>query len=172
MRRIPIALSVFFLAGSALAQTPPAAPAPAPIQVSPDAHREAVALTEMIGAGKQAQQLVVIMRTQMIQTIMRSSNKPAEEAVKIVDEVLMPEFVSQLPELQTQIVDAWAANFTIDDMKGLRAFYNTPLGQKLIQSLPTVTQQGMAAGQSWGQRLYQTAITKHPADLEGRGVKF
>ena len=172
MRRIPIALTVLLLSGAASAQTPPPAAPPAAAPVSPEAHREAVALTEMIGAGKQAQQLVVIMRTQMIQTIMRTSAKTPEDASKIVDEVLMPEFVTQLPELQTQIVDAWAVSFSIEDLKGLRAFYNTPLGQKLIQTLPAVTQQGMSAGQTWGQRLYQTAITKHKADLEARGVKF
>jgi hypothetical protein len=126
----------------------------------------------MIGVDRQAQQLVAIMRGQMVQTVMRSGNKSAEDAAKIVDEVMMPDFIAQMPELNTLIVDAWAANFSIDDLKGLRAFYATPLGQKLITTLPAVTQQGMAASQGWGQRIYQASIQKHKAQLEGLGLKF
>ncbi len=63
-------------------------------------------------------------------------------------------------------------NFTLDDIKALRAFYATPLGQKLIATLPAVTQQGMAAGQTWGQKIYQASITKHRPELEARGMKF
>jgi hypothetical protein len=175
-------------AGTAVAQTPPAAPAapPAPVPAaSPEAHKEAAALTEMIGVTKQSQQLIAIMRNQMIQLVMRAGSKPpaddptkppelmkAEDAAKIVDELLMPEFTAQQAELTNQIIDVWANNFTLDDLKGLRAFYNTPLGQKLIQTLPAVTQQGMSAGQAWGQRIYQAAIQKHKDALIAKGLRF
>jgi|GEM_PF-545669 len=179
-------------ASLAFAQTPPAAPAatapslPPPVPAaSPAAHAEAAALTEMVGVTKQSQQLIGLMRNQMIQLVMRAGAKPPandptkppemlkpEEAAKIVDEVLMPEFIAQQNDLTTQIVDVWANNFTIDDLKGLRAFYNTPLGQKLIQTLPAVTQQGMAAGQAWGQRVYQAAIQKKKDELIARGLRF
>ncbi len=166
------------LAQTAPAPAPAAAPAalpgatPAPPPVSPEAHKEAAALTEMIGVNRQAQQLISIMRGQMIQLVMRSGNKPQDEAVKIVDEVLMPDFVAQQGTLSNEIIDVWASNFTLDDLKGLRAFYTTPLGQKLIATLPAVTQQGMAAGQNWGQKIYQASIAKHRPELEARGMKF
>ncbi len=192
MRRPILAASTLLAgvlaAGMACAQTPPAAPAAPPPPVpaaSPEAHREAAALTEMIGVTKQSQQLIGIMRNQMIQLVMRAGAKPPagdptkpaemmkpEDAAKIVDDILMPEFVSQQNELTTQIIDVWANNFTIEDLKGLRAFYNTALGQKLIQTLPAVTQQGMSAGQAWGQRIYQAAIQKHKDALIAKGLRF
>ena len=185
MRRIlaPLApaLAGLLLATTAgFAQTPPApAPAPAPAAaapaaaaISPEAHALATELTKMIGVDRQAQQLVAIMRGQMVQTVMRSGGKSAEDSAKIVDEVMMPDFIAQLPELNGLIIDAWASNFSVEDLKGLRAFYATPLGQKLISTLPAVTQQGMAASQGWGQRIYQASIQKHKAQLEGLGLKF
>lgn len=187
---IPALVAGFLAAGlsgafaQAPAATPPALPPPVP-PASPEAHREATALTEMIGVTKQSQQLIAIMRNQMIQLVMRAGAKPPandptkpaemlkpEDATKIVDEVLMQEFVAQQEDLTTQIIDVWANNFTIDDLKGLRAFYNTPLGQKLITTLPAVTQQGMTAGQGWGQRVYQAAIQKHKDALIARGLRF
>jgi len=162
----------------AVAQTPPpapaapAAPAPPANPVTAESRKAATDLTDMIGVNRQSQQLIAIMRGQMIQLVMRSGSKPQDEATKIVDEVLMPDFTAQSAELTAQIVDVWAASFSLDDLNGLIAFYKTPLGQKLIATLPAVTQKGMAAGQAWGQRIYQAAIQKHRADLEARGLKF
>lgn len=185
-RRLPATvLALTLVAGPALAQAPPAAPpatlaAPAipaaplvtPPVVSPEAHTEALALTEMIGVTRQSTQLISIMRGQMIQLVMRAGQKPQEEAVKIVDEVLMPDFTAQSALLTNDIVDVWASNFSIEDLKQLRAFYSTPLGQKLIATLPKVTQEGMAQGQAWGQKIYQASIQKHRPELEARGMKF
>ncbi|MCX7380310.1 MAG: DUF2059 domain-containing protein [Alphaproteobacteria bacterium] len=175
------------LCGTAIAQTAPAAPPiPPPVPAaSAAAHAEAAALTEMIGASKQTQQLISILRNQMIQLVMRAGAKPpagdptkpaellkAEDATKIVDEILMPDFVAQQADLNTQIIDVWAANFTVEDLKALRSFYATPLGQKLIATLPAVTQQGMSAGQAWGQRIYQASINKNKDALIARGLRF
>jgi uncharacterized protein len=198
MRAFPMTLAALLLAATSLtvlparAQTPatphqvapapaPATPAPAagapsaapvPPPVSPEAHQEAAALTDLIGVSKQSQQLIDLMRGQIIQLVMRAGNKSQDEATKIVDELLMPDFIAHQSELTNDIIDVWARAFTIDDLKALEVFYKTPLGQKLIQTLPAVTQQGVQAGQSWGQRVYQEAITKHKDELILRGLKF
>ena len=177
-----LALPLAARAQTAPASTPIAPPVPA---ASPEAHKEAAALTAMIGVDKQSQQLIGIMRNQMIQLVMRAGAKPPandptkppelmkpEDAAKIVDELLMPDFVTQQTDLNNQIVDVWGNNFTVEDLKGLRAFYATPLGQKLIATLPAVTQQGMSAGQAWGQRVYQASIAKNKDALIARGLRF
>jgi len=182
MRRITTALAALLLLGAtAHAQTPPApAPAPAPaaqpvlpaFPATAESRQEAAALTEMIGVNRQSQQLVAVMRAQMIQMVIRTSGKSPEESTKIVDEVLMPEFTSQETDLTNAIIEVWATNFSVEDLKALREFYATPLGQRLISTLPSVTQQGMAAGQAWGRRIYQAAMQKHKDELVARGVKF
>ena len=189
MRRITIALVALVLLGAtAHAQTPPPAAQSAPAQpaaplpgaqmalptavASPEAHAAAAQLTEMIGVNRQSQQLVAVMRAQMVQMVVRTSGKTPEESTKIVDEVLMPDFTAQENELTDAIVDVWAINFSLEDLKALLAFYATPLGQRLITTLPQITQQGMAAGQNWGRRIYQVALQKHKDELIARGLKF
>jgi len=183
MRRITIALAALVLLGAtAQAQTPAPAQAGAPLPgaqpatpavvASPEAHAAAAKLVEMIGVNRQSQQLVAVMRAQMVQMVVRTSGKSPEESTKIVDEVLMPDFTAQEAELTDAIVDVWATSFSIEDLKALLAFYATPLGQRLISTLPQITQQGMAAGQNWGRRIYQVALQKHKDELIARGLKF
>jgi uncharacterized protein len=187
---LPVLAAGLFIASGALAQTPPAGPgapaaAPPVPAASPEAHKEAETLTGMIGVNHQADQLIGIMRRQMVGLVMRAGAKPPaddptkppvmmaeQDATKIVDSLLMPDFIAQKGDLTNEIIDVWANNFTMDDMKGLIAFYSTPLGKKLIATLPAVTQQGMAAGQAWGQRVYKTTIEKNKDKLISAGLRF
>jgi hypothetical protein len=195
MRAFPMTLAALLLAATSLTALPAQATPPTPHEVkptpetpapaagapsaapalppvSPEAHQEAAALTDLIGVSRQSQQLIDLMRSQMIQLVIRAGNKTQDEATKIVDEVLMPDFVARQSELTNNLIDVWARAFSVDDLKALEVFYKTPLGQKLIQTLPAVTQQGMQAGQAWGQSVYQEAITKHKDELILRGLKF
>jgi uncharacterized protein len=185
MRAVVIALTALTLIGAAAhAQTPPAAapaapppaaaPAPSlpPLTATPESRALAAQLTEMIGVSHTSQQLIAVMRAQIIQMVIRNSGKSPDESSKIVDEVMMPDFTSQEKELTTSIVEVWASNFTVEDLKGLIDFYNTPLGKRLIATLPAVTQQGMQAGQAWGRQIYQASIQKHKEELVARGLKL
>jgi hypothetical protein len=42
---------------------------------------------------------------------------------------------------------------TLDETRGLIRFYRTPLGKKAISVMPKMTQEGMNAGQAWGQSI-------------------
>jgi hypothetical protein len=183
MRSVVIALTALLLFGAtAHAQTPPAAapaqapaaaaPSLPPLTATPESRALAAQLTEMIGVNRTSQQLIAVMRAQIVQMVIRNSGKSPEESAKIVDEVMMPDFTSQEKELTNAIVEVWASNFTVEDLKGLIDFYSTPLGKRLITTLPAVTQQGMQAGQAWGRQIYQASIQKHKEELVARGLKL
>jgi hypothetical protein len=184
MRTAVIAFTALAMLGAAAnAQTPPAAtPAPAPpaasapslppLAATPESRALAAQLTEMIGVNRTSQQLIAVMRAQIVQMVIRNAGKTPEESSKIVDEVMMPDFTSQEKELTNAIVEVWASNFTVEDLKGLIDFYSTPLGKRLIATLPAITQQGMQAGQAWGRQIYQASIQKHKEELIARGLKL
>lgn len=46
-------------------------------------------------------------------------------------------------------------HYTQEDMKGLLAFYQTPVGKKMLAMGPKVAMESMQAGQAWGQKLGQ-----------------
>ena len=57
-------------------------------------------------------------------------------------------------------------NFSHEDIRGLIAFYQTPLGATLIEKLPVIAQESMAAGMKWGEEIGQKAVAKLQAQEE------
>lgn len=58
-------------------------------------------------------------------------------------------------------------HFTQDEIRQLIAFYQTPLGTKLIEKLPAITQESMTIGMKWGEEIAAKAMAK----LEARKKK-
>jgi uncharacterized protein len=66
-----------------------------------------------------------------------------------------------LDGFQARII--YASNFSTEDLRGLIAFYKTPVGQKFLQKASVVAQQSMLAGQKFGQSV--------AADLQRRMIE-
>jgi uncharacterized protein len=69
-------------------------------------------------------------------------------------------------ELVDMISVIYDRHFTADELRQLLAFYDTPLGRKLLAAQPTIAQESLQAGQEWGQRV-GTAIG---AQLAAEGI--
>jgi uncharacterized protein len=55
-------------------------------------------------------------------------------------------------ELVDLVVPIYAKNFSTSELKELIGFYQTPIGKKVIKTLPTIAGESMSAGQAWGQK--------------------
>ncbi len=164
--------AVAFASPASAQPAPGAAPAPA---VSPQvqaAMKQAHAMAEMLNVPTQVKNLTQAMRNQMIQAVIQASGKSVDDAIKIVDEVLMPDLNAAVPDLTEAMLQPWANNFTAEDLKGLQEFYATPLGQRLLKTVPVVSQQIAQASQAWGQRVFRESVQKHNQELHDRGLKF
>jgi uncharacterized protein len=64
------------------------------------------------------------------------------------------------------VVPLYDKYFTDDEIKGLIKFYETPLGQKAVSSLPQLVSEAQSIGQKWGGRLGQESMqevfAEHP----------
>ncbi|TGV03825.1 DUF2059 domain-containing protein [Flavivirga rizhaonensis] len=58
-----------------------------------------------------------------------------------------------LEPLYIKMADIYMAEFTIDEIKELVAFYKTDLGKKLSEKQLGLTQKAMIFGQSWGMEV-------------------
>ncbi len=67
------------------------------------------------------------------------------------------EFGKRFPSLVEEMAPIYANNFTNDELRELIAFYDSPIGRKLVEKQPILSQQGAALGQAWGQRIGQEA---------------
>ena len=61
-------------------------------------------------------------------------------------------------ELVDLCVPIYDRHFSHEDIRGLLAFYSSPLGKKTIRELPGVMQESMAAGQEWGKKVAERVI--------------
>lgn len=107
-----------------------------------------------------------------ITAIMRQANPTqADLAQKIFEEFGIPAFRKRLPEMAEVIAQVYANRFTAQELGQLNAFYDTPVGQKLIQQMGGITQDSMAAGAAWGQSVAQDVLQRLIPELEKRGLK-
>ena len=73
-------------------------------------------------------------------------------------------------EMLEQAANVFAANFTVDEMRQIEAFYRQPVGQKLIEKWPAIAQQTAQIGQDVGRgfadalRLRLTEVLRQKSD--------
>jgi len=172
-----LAAGALLLAGGlaavpARAQTPPAAPAAAPANITEASRREARLLGEKLGWESQVRSIINTLRTAIIVNLAQVNGRQPQDMIGVVDDVLIPDFVGDAASLHTLIVDAWAGAFTADELRNLRNFYSSPLGDKLLRTLPQLNSAINLAGQNWAQKIFQVAQTKHAEEFAKRGLKF
>lgn len=70
-------------------------------------------------------------------------------------------------DLVNLVIPIYDKHFSHEDIKGLIAFYESPVGKKFVSKLPAITQESMTVGQLWGQKIGEKAAKK----LEEKGYK-
>ena len=63
-------------------------------------------------------------------------------------------------DIQPKIVDIYVKNFSEDDLKQLLAFYQSPIGQKAIKTMPTVMREGAMVTQDYTNTKIPTLKTE------------
>jgi hypothetical protein len=62
--------------------------------------------------------------------------------------------------LINMVVPIYAKYFTDEDIIALTAFYKTPIGQKVIKTMPLIVTESMQIGQEWGKQLSDKIIQR------------
>jgi hypothetical protein len=79
------------------------------------------------------------------------------------------EMKQSLPELEEPVITIYDDNFSADEIKQLVAFYESPVGRKIVIQLPQVMQQSVTMGQSWGQQVGARAVERIRAKAKQKG---
>ena len=103
--------------------------------------------------------------TAMMQQVMQQMGQQLDVMVKQRLPCLSPSAVSSAlttPQATQQLIDLvmpiYQHNFTEQDVRGLLAFYRTPLGQKLLKVQPVIMRESMLAGEQWGRQRFERRI--------------
>jgi len=86
----------------------------------------------------------------------KQSNVPKE----FWDEVAIEMNKDALNQLINLVLPIYQKHLTEDDLTGVIAFYDTPVGKKFAEKTPVITQESMIAGQEWGLQIGQQVIDK------------
>jgi hypothetical protein len=63
-------------------------------------------------------------------------------------------------EFLDQVIPLYDKYYTLEDLKGINAFYESPAGQKILNTMPQIMQESMKLGQEWGTRIGQKAAAE------------
>jgi len=126
-------------AGNSAASTQPSETPEEIATKTRDIHR----LLELSGSGKLGVQIAV----QMIDQFRKSIPNVPQDFWDQFKQEIKPEELTEL------VVPVYERHFSDADVRELIKFYESPVGRKLVSTLPQITQEAMAAGQQWGQNL-------------------
>jgi hypothetical protein len=56
-------------------------------------------------------------------------------------------------ELLELIIPVYDKYYSLEDLKQINAFYESPSGQRMLQASPEVLKESMVIGQQWGEKL-------------------
>jgi uncharacterized protein len=110
--------------------------------------RHLIELTEVSKLGENiSNAMVVRVREVMGRAI------PADQLSKFMDE-FTPKYTASAPTsaVTDAIVPIYAKHFSMEDIQALTKFYETPLGQRVVKSMPDVAEESQAAGARLDQK--------------------
>ena len=90
-------------------------------------------------------------------------------------EVLKPKMVEAYTPYYNAMVDGiaavYAANFSLDELRELDAFYRRPAGQKFLEKWPSITQQSVQIGEDGSRKAAEDLRTSLPPMLRQKAPK-
>jgi hypothetical protein len=130
-------------------------------------------LMEITGAAKMGEMFGAVFVQQMTAFLKQSNPDIDPKAYTIVDEEitkLMHEEFVEKESLQELIYPIYHNYLSLAETRELIRFYKTPVGMKAISVMPQMAQEGMQAGQVWGQTLGPEIERRITARFEKEGI--
>jgi hypothetical protein len=159
------ALAAIGLARPALSQEQ--APEPPPV-VSPAQLQLARQVVEIKGIKAMFEPLIrgVVEKTK--DTILQSNFVWSKDINEIAANITK-EYQPRLSELVDASARYYAGHFTEAELKTILAFYQSPVGQKVLTEEPKAVDESMAYAGLWGDNLSADVLNKMRAEMKKRG---
>jgi hypothetical protein len=126
-----------------------------------------VIMAELKGANRFDYEVVKLLRLinvddLMLQTldVALRATLEAEDDPDFPSEKFIEKFQQKvdMESLLYSMVPSYSKYYTREEIAGLIAFYETPLGRKSISEIPQITQEAIAASQTWSEVLVEKIV--------------
>lgn len=126
--------------------------------ISPEKRKEIEKMLQLTGMEKLMDQ----MRDQMISSFKaQSTSLPDAFWEKLRTKLNMH-------ELKDKIIPVYDKYYTLEDIKAINAFYESPAGRKVTASMPQIMKESMVIGQEWGEKVGKEAAEEIQKAQEGK----
>ena len=161
---VGLALALVLAGSPAGAQQQPPAPKPA----SPGAVASAKEILAMKNASQMYQNAVPNIVAQTKARLI-GTNLNYQKDLNEVALIVAQKLAGREKEIGDGMAQAYASEFTEQELKDLVAFYKSPLGQKLLASEPKAIQDTMAYMNQWAQNFEAVVSSEFSAEMTKRG---
>jgi hypothetical protein len=137
----------------------------------PDALREARAMMAKIGIDALAKQQAAAVRAQLMAMVQSVDlGKDKEELLAEYARKTAGGIEARLPKYYDDVSAIYARTFTLEELKELNAFYDSPLGKKVVEKMPTLVKECSDLGQQVGVEVFREAFGWMQSELQKRGI--
>ncbi len=138
----------------------------------PDAVREARGLLERAGIDELGRQHMTAVSTQLMSTVQSiDAGKDKDKLMAEFARLAGKEIEARLPKYAEEVALIYARTFTLDELKQLNAFYDSPLGQKLLEKSPVLFKESADLIQQMGADVVREVWRVMLPELQRRGIK-
>ena len=132
---------------------------------------EAKVFLEKSGSAALAQQMVgAILNVQKASLEQANPGRTAE--INEMLGLMQAEFSKQLPPMIDAIAAVYAQHFTTEELSQISAFYDSPVGRKMVKEMPAILNETMTVAQTFGQKIAMEVIIKLQPEFEKRKLKL
>ena len=115
-------------------------------------------------------QMLQLMREQTLKEAQAvTPDESPAEIEEIYDNMILPELRARLGEARDLFIELYVEHYTVEDMRDLRKFYSTPLGQRVLKANLAIAAKSNVASQAWGERVGNEVIRNNADELRRRG---
>jgi hypothetical protein len=141
--------------------------------VDPALRADIEKLMVITGAANLASQIATQVTNAFLNSVQQTTqNAIPPRMIEVVREVLGAEFANGFngSEIRDQQIALYAKYFTHADVKGLIAFYESDLGRKAVENMPSLMREGGEIGERWAQGAMPKIMQTLQARLKAEGL--
>jgi hypothetical protein len=119
---------------------------------------------------RMADQVITMMEKPLSQLIESANPGRAKEVTDLLHDRFIPAMRERLPEFTDLAARVYAKHFTVADLEQLIAFYNSPIGKKLLAEQGAMLAEMGQLGQAWGRNVATEVMRKLAPEFQKRGL--
>lgn len=94
----------------------------------------------------------------------------SDAALQTFGDLFKAELASELPDILKLEAEIYSDHFTLAELQGLKDFYGSALGRKMVAEMPRIAGDIAPLSMAWGQHAGQLAMARTVEKMKAQGV--